>query len=62
MCLVMFTYAGWLARQVMGFLTQLFVAIGCTKEECLYSRLFEYGCLHLGWRQGDYSSGGGLGS
>ena len=35
LCLVML--ADWLAQQVMGLLTQLLVAIGCTKEECLQS-------------------------
>src|SRR4029434_3371936 len=33
LCLVML--ADWLAQQVMGLLTQLLMAIGCTKEECL---------------------------
>ena len=27
--------ADWLAQQGMGLLTQLLMAIGCTKEECL---------------------------
>ena len=33
LCLVML--ADWLAQQVMGLLTQLLMAIGRTKEECL---------------------------
>src|SRR4029434_1141001 len=50
-CLVML--AGWLAQQMMGLLTQLLMAIGCTKEECLSSR-FEYGkgvCISDGGRE-----------
>ena len=30
-----FSYAGWPARQVKVFFKQLFMALGCTEEECL---------------------------
>ena len=50
----MFSYAGWLAGMTVDrFFTQLFMAIGCTKEECLYSQ-FEYGkgvCMLDGGRK-----------
>ena len=56
----MFSSAGWLTQQVKGFLTQLFVVIGCTKEECLLSR-FQYGkgvCILDGGREIILKEGG----